>query len=81
MKAIVRAITKKISKKAAHSILGIEEPDIPTVIVTFEGQGVGLELSLKEALGLGISKREILELGSRGTQEEFEIKLYKKEAS
>ncbi len=80
MKAIVRAITKKIPRKVAHSILGIEEPDIPTVIVTFKGQGVGLELTLEEALELGISRREILELGSRGTQKEFEIKLIKKEA-
>lgn len=57
MKVIVRAITRKIPNKVAYSILGIEKPAIPTVIVTFEGQGVGLELTLQEALELGIPKR------------------------
>lgn len=80
MMATVRAITRKISPKRAYSILGIEKPAIPTVIVIFEGQGVGLELSLQEALELGIPKREILELGSEGTQKEFEVKLIKKES-
>lgn len=80
MKVIVRAITRKIPNKVAYSILGIEKPAISTVIVTFKGQGVGLELTLQEALELGISKREILELGSQGTQKEFEVKLIRKEA-
>lgn len=77
MKATIRFYPEHSARKKAQELFGAIIPDNKEAfaIVTFEGQGVGLYLSEKEALELGVPYEELWKAAE--LPQEYQITLTK----
>lgn len=75
MKALVKFYPEHTARKKAQELFGAIIPDNKEAfaIVTFKGQGVGLYLSINEALELGLGYEELWKAAKE--QQEYRITL------